>query len=69
MEARRGRSLGRGKNMSEQYVRILLEEIVSEFAIPIETASVLDIGCSDIRPYSRFLISACEASLLTPNIL
>lgn len=46
----------RRNNMSNQYLRQLLEEIILEYKINTKTINVLDIGCSNLRPYSRFLI-------------
>jgi ubiquinone/menaquinone biosynthesis C-methylase UbiE len=43
--------------MSNEHLKKILEEIVVKYKIDTNSASVLDVGCADIRPYSSFLIS------------
>ncbi len=44
--------------MSNQNLAQLLIDVLLELKIGTEAIDVLDIGCSDLRPYSKFLISA-----------
>ena len=44
--------------MSNQYLKQMLEKLIFEYGIDTKKSTVLDIGCSDLRPYSRFLISS-----------